>query len=169
MDIADITKAVAAVQKALSVAGEISLDLSGLWKGKTPASFDDVTDDIDKIIAGVMGPLADGFQLPDLLAMREPVMAGIMRLTGVMDIPNWSDDPSVLTKRGIALMAYARLVDHFDPDIEFNIPLVPEWIEDPIEAASEKVLILIVRKGGPIVIENIWAIAAQKFPEILGR
>ena len=161
----DLSKVMSILSVAKDIGGAIATD----WKGKAPASFDEFTGDVDKIIQGVMDPLKDGFQFTDLFAMKDPVMAAIMCATGAMDLPESSEDSAVLTKQSMAVMAYTRLIDNFDPDIDFTFPWWASWAEGWAEEAVDKVITSALRDLGPLVVEHVYALAAAKFPKILGQ
>ena len=151
----------AKILKVVELIGPVVEPMLDKWRGQAPTGIDDIAEDIDSVMSGLLEPFKDGFQVHDIIALKDPVMTAIMCITGVMELEGSG-------KKDLAIAAYNRVVDNFDPEVDFDFPWWASWAENWAEEAVDKILVTAVRDLGPALVEFVYTKAAAKFPAILG-
>lgn len=123
---------------------------------------------LDGIATRFLQPWQHGLTLEELLQLPYPLLEALTFAVDVLKIPDHPDmlPPDqrgrVVTKWDLVLRAYLRLIQNFDTTVEFDIPGVPELLEDPIEAAAGGVLRFALRVGAPTALEIGWRYATAR-------
>ncbi len=112
---------------------------------------------------------ADGFQLADVLVMHQPALELLTASASVLRLPNHPDDlpegadpETTPTKWLVATRAYGRLLDGWDPEVDYTFPWWLKPVEHTAEEATDALLIGTARTLVPLWLEVALLAAREK-------
>lgn len=120
--------------------------------------------------------MEDGFQVGDLFRIQQPAMELFTLVAGSLDLPDHPSDLEELglpadhpTKWGTVLKVYQRILDNWDPEVDFTFSWWAKPVEGIAEEAADDIIVKTAREIAPDILEQGLLSARAKWPEYFSR